>query len=155
MNQQTLEICILILIFISSVSSILVFALMSKVNKLEEKILQLNYSVHTLGNDTEEDSLDIKEKLETLQTSVTDTLEEITARSKEKIYPLPQLSDMITQTIAEQIHLHTTLNNNRRHVPKEEFNKIIEDVCKTYPNVAEEFIAKKTISIIESMNESE
>lgn len=155
MNQQTLSICILILIFISTVSLISVFALMSKINKLEVKILQLTHRIHILGDDTEEDSLDIKEKLETLQTSVTNTLEEMTVRSKAKIYPLPQLSEMITQTIAEQIHLHTRLNNNRRIVPKEEFNKIIEDVCKTYPGVAEEFIVKKTISIIESMNESE
>ena len=119
--------------------------------KIMTKFQQLGYNLFRLKDDMNENHLNVTESLETLQSSVTNTLEDIHRQSKEKIYPLPQLSNMITETIAEQIQIHSKLNSNRRVVPKEDFEKIITAVCLTYPNVSREYIVEKTVSIIESM----
>lgn len=148
MNQQTLSIC---LIIISLLAILIDIFILIKIKKLMTKFQQLSYNLFMLKDDMNENHLNVTESLETLQSSVANTLEDIHRQSKEKIYPLPQLSNMITETIAEQIQIHSKLNSNRRIVPKEDFEKIITAVCLTYPNVVKEYIVEKTISIIESM----
>lgn len=148
MNQQTLSIC---LIIISLLAILIDIFILIKIKKLMTKFQQLSYNLFMLKDDMNENHLNVTESLETLQSSVANTLEDIHKQSKEKIYPLPQLSNMITETIAEQIQIHSKLNSNRRIVPKEDFEKIITAVCLTYPNVVKEYIVEKTISIIESM----
>ena len=148
MNQQTLSIC---LIIISSLAILINISILIKMKKLMTKFQQLSYNLFMLKDDMNENHLNVTESLETLQSSVANTLEDMHRQSKQKIYPLPQLSNMITETIAEQIQIHSKLNNNRRVVPKEEFEKLITAVCMTYPNVSEEYITEKAVSIIESM----
>lgn len=148
MNQQTLSIC---LIIISSLTILINIFILIKMKKLMTKFQQLSYNLFRLKDDMNENHLNVTESLETLQSSVANTLEDMRRQSQEKIYPMPQLSNMITETIAEQIQIHSKLNSNRRVVPKEDFEKIITSVCLTYPNVSKEYIVEKTISIIESM----
>lgn len=148
MNQQTLSIC---LIIASSLAILINIFILIKIKKLMTRFQQLSYNLFRLKDDMNENHLNVTESLETLQSSVANTLEDMRRQSKEKIYPMPQLSNMITETIAEQIQIHSKLNNNRRVVPKEEFEKLITAVCMTYPNVSEEYITEKAVSIIESM----
>lgn len=148
MNQQTLSIC---LIIASSLVILINIFILIKMKKLMTRFQQLSYNLFRLKDDMNENHLNVTESLETLQSSVANTLEDMRRQSKEKIYPMPQLSNMITETIAEQIQIHSKLNNNRRVVPKEEFEKLITAVCMTYPNVSEEYITEKAVSIIESM----
>lgn len=148
MNQQTLSIC---LIIASSLAILINIFILIKMKKLMTRFQQLSYNLFRLKDDMNENHLNVTESLETLQSSVANTLEDMRRQSKEKIYPMPQLSNMITETIAEQIQIHSKLNNNRRVVPKEEFEKLITAVCMTYPNVSEEYITEKAVSIIESM----
>ena len=148
MNQQTLSICIII---VSSLAILINIFTLVKIRKLMTRFQQLSYNLFRLKDDMNENHLNVTESLETLQSSVANTLEDMRRQSQEKIYPMPQLSNMITETIAEQIQIHSKLNINRRVVPKEDFEKIITAVCLTYPNVVKEYIVEKTISIIESM----
>lgn len=148
MNQQTLSICIII---VSSLAILINIFTLVKIRKLMTRFQQLSYNLFRLKDDMNENHLNVTESLETLQSSVANTLEDMRRQSQEKIYPMPQLSNMITETIAEQIQIHSKLNSNRRVVPKEDFEKIITAVCLTYPNVSKEYIVEKTISIIESM----
>jgi hypothetical protein len=148
MNQQTLSICIIIT---SSLAILINIFILIKMKKLMTKFQQLSYNLFRLKDDMNENHLNVTESLETLQSSVANTLEDMRRQSQEKIYPMPQLSNMITETIAEQIQIHSKLNSNRRVVPKEEFEKLITAVCMTYPNVSEEYITEKAVSIIESM----
>ena len=149
MNQQTLSICIIIIV--SSLAILINIFTLVKIRKLMARFQQLSYNLFRLKDDMNENHLNVTESLETLQSSVANTLEDMRRQSQEKIYPMPQLSNMITETIAEQIQIHSKLNINRRVVPKEDFEKIITAVCLTYPNVVKEYIVEKTISIIESM----
>ena len=120
--------------------------------KLMTKFQQLSYNLFMLKDDMNENHLDVTESLETLQTSVTNSLEYMEEKSKERIMPLPQLSNMITETIAEHVNLHIKLNQERNIVPKSEFDEIVIGVCMTYPNVDRKYIIMKVTAVIESMN---
>jgi hypothetical protein len=69
-----------------------------------------------------------------------------------KIYPRPQIANEITATIKEQIGIE--LEKSRRlKAPRADYlHTIVENVSKTYPDISIDYIANKTIAIIESMN---
>jgi hydroxylamine reductase (hybrid-cluster protein) len=112
----------------------------------------MSYNIHLMKNEVDENTLSITDCAETLQTSVTKSLEYIEEKSKEQIMPLPQLSKMITETIAEHVNLHIKMNQDRNIVPKSEFDEIVIAVCMTYPNVDRKYIIMKVAAVIESMD---
>lgn len=148
MNLFTL-LCIAIAVF--AFFSILLSLFIWRLKVLTIKISQMSYNIHLMKNEVDENTLSITDCAETLQTSVTKSLEYIQEKSKEQIMPLPQLSKMITETIAEHINLHVKINQDRNIVPKSEFDEIVIAVCMTYPNVDRKYIIMKVAAVIESM----
>lgn len=148
MNLFTL-LCIAIAVF--AFFSILLSLFIWRLNVLTIKISQMSYNIHLMKNEVDENTLSITDCAETLQTSVTKSLEYIEEKSKEQIMPLPQLSKMITETIAEHVNLHIKMNQDRNIVPKTEFDEIVIAVCMTYPNVDRKYIIMKVAAVIESM----
>ena len=149
MNLFTL-LCIAIAVF--AFFSILLSLFIWRLNVLTIKISQMSYNIHLMKNEVDENTLSITDCAETLQTSVTKSLEYIEEKSKEQIMPLPQLSKMITETIAEHVNLHIKMNQDRNIVPKTEFDEIVIAVCMTYPNVDRKYIIMKVAAVIESMD---
>ena len=69
----------------------------------------------------------------------------------QKIYPRPQVASEITATIKEQIQMEL-IKSRKLKAPRADYlNHIIENVAKTYPDVAIDYIANKCVAIIESM----
>ena len=122
MNLFTL-LCIAIAVF--AFFSILLITFIWRLKVLTIKISQMSYNIHLMKNEVDENTLSITDCAETLQTSVTKSLEYIEEKSKEQIMPLPQLSKMITETIAEHVNLHIKMNQDRNIVPKTEFDEIV------------------------------
>lgn len=149
MNLFTL-LCIAIAVF--AFFSILLSLFIWRLNVLTIKISQMSYNIHLMKNEVDENTLSITDCAETLQTSVTKSLEYMEEKSKEQIMPLPQLSKMITETIAEHVNLHIKMNQDRNIVPKTEFDEIVIAVCMTYPNVDRKYIIMKVAAVIESMD---
>jgi hydroxylamine reductase (hybrid-cluster protein) len=149
MNLFTL-LCIAIAVF--AFFSILLILFIWRLKVLAIKISQMSYNIHLMKNEVDENTLSITDCAETLQTSVTKSLEYIEEKSKEQIMPLPQLSKMITETIAEHVNLHIKMNQDRNIVPKSEFDEIVIAVCMTYPNVDRKYIIMKVAAVIESMD---
>lgn len=149
MNLFTL-LCIAIAVF--AFLSILLITFIWRLNVLTIKISQMSYNIHLMKNEIDENTLSITDCAETLQTSVTKSLEYMEEKSKEQIMPLPQLSKMITETIAEHVNLHIKINQDRNIVPKSEFDEIVIAVCMTYPNVDRKYIIMKVAAVIESMD---
>lgn len=149
MNLFTL-LCIAIAVF--AFFSILLSLFIWRLKVLTIKISQMSYNIHLMKNEVDENTLSITDCAETLQTSVTKSLEYIEEKSKEQIMPLPQLSKMITETIAEHVNLHIKMNQDRNIVPKSEFDEIVISVCMTYPNVDRKYIIMKVAAVIESMD---
>jgi hypothetical protein len=89
--------------------------------------------------------------ISSLTSSINNVIQENRRRSEEKIYPTPQLSDMIKTTIGEFFHQEVVMIRDMRFPvsPEDPVTvKITKNTIKTYPHVDETWIAKKVIETI-------
>lgn len=88
--------------------------------------------------------------LNSLSSGVRYFIQEHQQMDDKKIMPTPQLSEMIGVTIQEQIATEEMLCHNMK-IPRSDGQfKITQNVCRTYPHVDEEYIAKRVAATIES-----
>lgn len=91
-----------------------------------------------------------------LSTNTTRALSDLKKQSSDgqKVYPWPQLAEMIKQTIDEQIAIEKALSSDMR-VPNPNSTKyIIDNTKRTYPHVDEEYIAKLALAMLEANNKN-
>lgn len=89
--------------------------------------------------------------ISSLTSSINNVIQENKRRSEEKIYPTPQLSEMIKTTIGEYFHQEVVMIRDMRFPvsPNDPVTlKITRNVTKTYPHVDEEWIAMKVVETI-------
>lgn len=86
-----------------------------------------------------------------LSTSIRSIMQATSTASNENMMPTPQLAEMITATIKEQILIEFNLSRNMRIPRGDSTQKIIENTIRTYQYVDKEYITKKCLSMIESM----
>lgn len=156
----TVIIFVILLLFI-----ILMFVKMSKMASTMNEMTNMMYyilkkqkSIDYVLNEVSVSNNNTELELSTLSTSIDSIFKEYKQSMNTKVYPTPQLADMITTTIKEQVAVETILTKNLRIVDKNTVNIIIENTIKTYPHIDESYIIKKTLSIIESLktnNQSE
>lgn len=142
-----------ILIFIGFLVELLLLILfiIIKFKKLKTSIEQLKYSIFVLRKDNEKYSNLTLEMFDLLQTSVHTTLDTLEEKKKRKIYPTPELSEQITKTISEQIEIQVILNNKTRVPSSKLITEVVNVVRQTYPNIKEDYIINKTITMIETL----
>lgn len=131
---------------------------MNEMTNMMYLILKKQKSIDDVLNDVAISNNNTESELSTLSTSIDSMFKEYKQSMNTKIYPTPQLADMITTTIKEQVAVETILTKNLRIIDKNTVNIIIENTTKTYPHVDESYIIKKTLSIIEGLktnNQSE
>lgn len=95
----------------------------------------------------------VRKNIMSLSTSIDLVLKDYKRMEEQSIYPGPQLADMITSTIKEQIAIELTLSKNMRIPSKSSVNKIITNTIKTYPHVDRDYIVKKCLTLVEISNE--
>ena len=88
--------------------------------------------------------------LTSLSSSVRYFIQEHHEMENSKIMPTPQLSEMIGVTIQEQIATEEMLCHNMKIPRSDGQYKITKNVCRTYPHVDEEYIAKRVAATIEN-----
>lgn len=152
-------IAILVIILSITISSIILLIIVRPMkNKMDEqsRVLFSILKKHVINNDElhmlKESNSNILMNIKSLSTSIGLVLEEDKKRKSQKIYPTPNLSDMITLTINEQIAVETTLSKDMILPNKKSAQHIIEVVTQTYPHVDEEFLVKKSLALIEVYN---
>ena len=124
---------------------------MNEMTNMMYYILKKQKSIDYVLNEVSVSNNNTESELSTLSTSIDSMFKEYKQSMNTKIYPTPQLVDMITTTIKEQVAVETILTKNLRIIDKNTVNIIIENTVKTYPHVDESYIIKKTLSIIESL----
>ena len=88
---------------------------------------------------------------ETVLRKMANLQQNVQNNQQKKVYPRPQLASEITQTIKEQITIELS-NSKKLKAPSSNYlSKIVKNVSKTYPDVDIEYIASKTIAMVESM----
>lgn len=142
-----------ILIFIGFIVELLLLILfiIIKFKKLKTSIEQLKYSIFVLRKDNEKYSNLTLEMFDLLQTSVHTTLDTLEEKKNKRIYPTPELSEQITKTISEQIEIQVILNNKTRVPSSKLITEVVNVVRQTYPNIKEDYIINKTITMIETL----
>ena len=142
-----------ILIFIGFIVELLLLILfiIIKFKKLKTSIEQLKYSIFVLRKDNEKYSNLTLEMFDLLQTSVHTTLDTLEEKKNRRIYPTPELSEQITKTISEQIEIQVILNNKTRVPSSKLITEVVNVVRQTYPNIKEDYIINKTITMIETL----
>lgn len=142
---------ILILIASAIIFLLLILYIIIKFKKLKTSIEQLKYSIFVLRKDNEKYSNLTLEMFDLLQTSVHTTLDTLEEKKNKRIYPTPELSEQITKTISEQIEIQVILNNKTRVPSSKLITEVVNIVRQTYPNIKEDYIINKTITMIETL----
>lgn len=142
---------ILILIASAIIFLLLILYIIIKFKKLKTSIEQLKYSIFVLRKDNEKYSNLTLEMFDLLQTSVHTTLDRLEEKKNKHIYPTPELSEQITKTISEQIEIQVILNNKTRVPSSKLITEVANVVRQTYPNIKEDYIINKTITMIETL----
>lgn len=140
----------------------LMYSLIRKTQTLDDDYYALKEQNQQYANDIKRlqemiNSLGVLEQknagsISSLTSSINEVIQENRRRSEEKIYPTPQLSEMIKTTIGEFLHQEITMIRDMR-IPISPTDpvtiKITKNVIKTYPHVDEAWIAKKVIEVIQ------
>ena len=132
------------------------FMTLLKYDDIQRKIKYI-YDSSDENIDTIMDGLStIYDTVESLSSSNETILRKITSPNQYnpsgKIYPRPQIANEITATIKEQIGIELEKSRQLKAPRADYLHTIVENVSKTYPDISIDYIANKTIAIIESMN---
>lgn len=151
---------IICVILIGTIYLIPTFYVLFKIEKLNHTISEMTSVLfHMLkkANGVSNDAFDIKQmeetnaaNLNTLSSGVRYFIEQQQHALNDKIMPTPSLSEMIGITIKEQIATEEMLSHNMRIPNPLSTEKIIKNVCKTYPHVDEEYLSKRCLAQIEA-----
>lgn len=139
----------------------LMYSLLKKTRELDDDYLSLKEQNQQYANDIKRlqemiNSLGVLEQknagsISSLTSSIQNVIQENKRRENTKIYPTPQLSEMIKTTIGEYVHQEIVLIRDMRIPisPSDPITvKISKYVISTYPHVDEEWIMRKVIEVV-------
>lgn len=147
-------------LFLLTVLLIVLLVELTKTKKQVNELSRIMYTILTNSTYTDTRTSKIEDGvtqtyavLESLSSSTINLMKEVSNSRNEKIYPTPQLAEMIGATIQEQIMTEITLRSDMS-VPLPG-SKAVEDVtnivCATYPHVNQSYIARRVIAMIENI----
>lgn len=150
-------ICVILIGILMNIPTFIVLIKLEKRDSLLEmyslEVSLLSRRITTLINKIDELTQQESENnnnLNSLSSGVRYFIQEHQQMDDKKIMPTPQLSEMIGVTIQEQIATEEILCHNMK-IPRSDGQfKITQNVCRTYPHVDEEYIAKRVAATIES-----
>ena len=139
----------------------LMYSILQKTRELDDDYLTLKEQNQQYANDIKRlqemvNSLGVLEQknagsISSLTSSIQNVIQENKRRENMKMYPTPQLSEMIKTTIGEFFHQEVVMIRDMR-IPVSPTDpvtvKITKNTIKTYPHVDEEWIAKKVIEVL-------
>lgn len=94
------------------------------------------------------------ETLSTLTSSIRSVMKKMQHDSNEKMYPGPQMLELIDKCITENILMQATLIQNDP-MPENSLVKVSNIVTKTFPHIYPEYIIQRTTYIMEEFNKSQ
>lgn len=118
-------------------------------NRLLYFNLKDNMDAHTKANACFREIETMREDLNTLSSGLQLKLHQEAENAKRKRFPKPDEVTQITATIKEQISIAATLRSQQRSPLGGALSEITENTCKTYPDIAEDYIVNKCIVIMQ------
>lgn len=158
-DMNTLFIVQLISIISILVLGVIVIKLLKLVKRLTDQLSDNNRLLYFNLKDSNQmkynmdDTLDRIDLIETNVSQLSSDLQIKIQRdeeeSKRKVYPTPELSRMIAETIREQVEIEMILSKNLTAPSGEYVDEICHRVMKTYPKIEPDYILRKCLSVIE------
>jgi hypothetical protein len=100
----------------------------------------------------QEELLQLQQSFESLSTSTTTVLEEMKQiQEADRIWPTPQLAEMVSTTIKEQLFTELTLSRKLRIPNQSSIENVIRITSDTYPHVSVDYITRRTFAEVENM----
>ena len=151
----TLVICSVLLLIALTICIALLIHI--KHNTIEmSRVLYILFKKNKTFDDSTDDIkhalVTIHENIGSLSTSTKQVIDDYRVTRDQSILPTPQLSNMIKETIKEQITIESLLSRQMRIPNGESTNHIIENTVQTYPNVDNKYIVKLCLAMIENFN---
>jgi hypothetical protein len=69
----------------------------------------------------------------------------------DRIWPTPQLAEMVSTTIKEQLFTELTLSRKLRIPNQSSIENVIRITSDTYPHVSVDYITRRTFAEVENM----
>ena len=126
-------------------------------NQLDEvsRILYLSLKKErqseTRMTDIETQLSEVLSGIGSLSSSTAGLIKEVNRNNTMKIWPTPQIAELVVSTIREQISTEITLSNNMKIPNNNSVRKIIDITVATFPNVEEEYITRRVFAEIENL----
>lgn len=144
------SILIIIGILICSIFHIITCIHIDRMQKYMNHISTLLYQIHRRYDESRDTLFDIHEYTKQLHEGFS-----ILKVAYKKVYgdkhmPTPQESEQIEASIRDLLAIEIILSQDMKIANRESVNRIIYSTIKTYPNISEEYITKKAISVITS-----
>ena len=126
-------------------------------NQLDEvsRILYLSLKKErqseTRMTDIETQLSEVLSGIGSLSSSTAGLIKEVNKNNTMKIWPTPQIAELVVSTIRDQISTEITLSNNMKIPNNNSVRKIIDITVATFPNVEEEYITRRVFAEIENL----
>lgn len=126
-------------------------------NQLDEvsRILYLSLKKErqseTRMTDIETQLSEVLSGIGSLSSSTAGLIKEVNKNNTMKIWPTPQIAELVVSTIREQISTEITLSNNMKIPSNNSVRKIIDITVATFPHVEEEYITRRVFAEIENL----
>lgn len=145
-----------ILLFVSTAFIILLQNMIRIKKQLDDtnRLLYFNLKSHERLQSSlqeQQDSIDIiNQNMKTISHDLEIKIKQDAEKASRKIYPRPELANMITNTIQEQIQIEMSLSKNLKAPPRDYVEVITESVIRTYPEVDPSYLTKKCIALLDN-----
>ena len=158
---DTLTACILISILgiIAIISTITTIVVIKKLNSLRIQLEDNNRLLYFNLKDGMESRLKttacfqeietIRADLHALSSGLQIKLQKEEEQARRKRFPKPDEVSLITETIKDQMSIQATLRSEQKVPLGGAIPDIVEVVCKTYPDISEDYIMNKCIVVIQ------
>jgi hypothetical protein len=140
------------------------FILVYSFHRIKQKLDDVTNFVYQLMRYHEEDTTNIatvskmsnttNETLSTLTSSIRSVMKKVQHDNNEKIYPGPQLLDIIDKCITENVLMYASLIKNDP-MPENAITWVSNIVVQTFPHVQTNYLIQRTTYIIEEFNNSQ
>lgn len=115
---------------------------------------QVLYFIDKQHRVSDEKIQDMETNIETISASIANVLNVYKQSVTKRIHPRPELVEQINATIMDLLTIEVGLSKNMSAPKRDSVPKIIQSVIETYPEVDQEYLTKKTLSMIETYSET-
>lgn len=104
-------------------------------------------------DDTRNQLSQLSEAFESLSSSTNTVVQELQSSYErdDRIWPTPQLAEMVGATIREQLYTELTLSRKMRIPNQDSIKNVITIATDTYPHVSIDYITRRTFAEVENM----